>query len=52
MSPTNGRPYDVQYFERLEGRLKVSTRVYPTDRGQVSAEFVEGVLIRYTMTSN
>ena len=38
--------------ERLEGRLKVSTRVYPTDRGQVSAEFVEGVLIRYTMTSN
>jgi hypothetical protein len=38
--------------ERMEGRLKVSTRVYPTDRGQVSAEFVEGVLIRYTMTSN
>jgi hypothetical protein len=38
--------------ERLEGRLKVSTRVYPTDRGQVSAEFVEGVLIRFTMTSN
>ena len=38
--------------DRMEGRLKVSTRVYPTDRGQVTAEFVEAVLIRYTMTSN
>ena len=26
--------------------------VYPTNAGQVSAEFVEGVLIRYTITSN
>lgn len=38
--------------ERMEGRLKVSTRVYSTDKGQVAAEFVEGVLIRYTITSN
>jgi hypothetical protein len=38
--------------ERMEGKLRVSTRVYPTNAGQVSAEFVEGVLIRYTITSN
>ena len=38
--------------DRMEGRLKVTTRVYPTDKGQVTAEFVEGVRIRYTMTSN
>ena len=36
----------------MEGRLKVTTRVYATEKGQVTAEFVEGVLIRYTMTSN
>jgi hypothetical protein len=38
--------------DRMEGRLKVSTRVYPTSAGRVTAEFVEGVLIRYSMTSN
>lgn len=38
--------------DRMEGRLKVSTRVYPTTAGQVTAEFVEGVLIRFSMTSN
>jgi hypothetical protein len=38
--------------DRMEGRLKVTTRVYVTERGRVTAEFVEGVLIRYTMTSN
>jgi hypothetical protein len=38
--------------DRMEGRLKVSTRVYPTAAGQVTAEFVEGVLIRFSMTSN
>ena len=37
--------------DRMEGRLKVSTRVYPTTAGQVTAEFVEGVLIRFSMTS-
>ncbi|HKT59341.1 MAG TPA: hypothetical protein VJQ46_04775 [Gemmatimonadales bacterium] len=37
--------------DRAEGRLKVTTRVYSTKAGRVSAEFVEGVLIRYTVTS-
>jgi hypothetical protein len=38
--------------ERMEGRLKVVTRVYSTSAGVINAEFVEGVLIRYTATSN
>jgi hypothetical protein len=38
--------------DRMEGRLKVTTRVYDTTAGRVTAEFVEGVLIRYTVTSN
>ena len=38
--------------ERREGNLRVVTRVYRTPDGEVSAEFVEGVLVRYTMTSN
>ena len=38
--------------QRMEGRLKVVTRVYSTSTGVISAEFVEGVLIRYTATSN
>ena len=38
--------------DRMEGRLKVSSRVYPTSAGQVTADFVEGVLIRFSMTSN
>jgi hypothetical protein len=38
--------------ERMEGRLKVLTRVYRATAGQVTAEFVEGVLIRFSMTSN
>ena len=38
--------------ERMEGRLKVVTRVYSGPTGLISAEFVEGVLIRYTATSN
>jgi hypothetical protein len=38
--------------DRMEGRLKVTSRVYATNAGVVTAEFVEGVLIRYTMTSN
>jgi len=37
--------------ERAEGKLKVTTRVYDTDAGRVTAEFVEGVLIRYTVVS-
>lgn len=38
--------------ERMEGRLKVVTRVYSTSAGIINAEFVEGVLFRYTATSN
>jgi hypothetical protein len=41
----------VKSTDRAEGKLKVTTRVYPTKAGRVSAEFVEGVLIRYTITS-
>lgn len=37
--------------ERKEGTLKVQTREYSTPEGRVTAEFVEGVLIRYTVTS-
>jgi hypothetical protein len=37
---------------RKEGRLTVNTRVYSTSDGRVTAEFVEGVLIRFTVTSN
>jgi hypothetical protein len=38
--------------DRMEGRLKVTSRVYSSNAGVITAEFVEGVLIRYTMTSN
>jgi hypothetical protein len=38
--------------DRKEGRLTVNTRVYTTADGRVTAEFVEGVLIRFTVTSN
>jgi hypothetical protein len=38
--------------ERMEGRLKVVTRTYPSDDGVMTAEFVEGVLFRYTLKSN
>lgn len=38
--------------ERKEGRLTVTTRVYDSPTGQVTTEFVEGVLIRFTVTSN
>lgn len=37
--------------ERKEGRLTVNQRTYSSPLGRVSAEFVEGVLIRYTVTS-
>ncbi|HET6576811.1 MAG TPA: hypothetical protein VFG66_00710 [Gemmatimonadales bacterium] len=37
--------------ERMEGRLRVTTRTYASSAGRVAAEFVEGVLIRYTVTS-
>jgi hypothetical protein len=37
--------------ERKEGSLKVVERVYSSPNGRVTGWFVEGVLIRYTMTS-
>lgn len=44
-----GEPLDSA--SRPEGRLEVLTRTYATPQGQVTAEFVEGVLFRYTLTS-
>jgi len=41
----------VKTTERKEGRLKVQTREYATPDGRIAADFVEGVLIRYTVTS-
>jgi hypothetical protein len=37
--------------ERKEGTLKVVQRKYSSATGQVTAEFVEGVLVRFTVTS-
>jgi hypothetical protein len=37
---------------RKEGNLKVVERVYTSPNGRVTALFVEGVLIRYTMSSD
>jgi hypothetical protein len=37
--------------ERKEGSLRVQTREYASPDGRVTAEFVEGVLIRYRITS-
>jgi hypothetical protein len=36
---------------RMEGKLKVVTRVYSVPAGEVTADFVEGVLFRYTVSS-
>ncbi len=38
--------------ERMEGKLKVQTRTYASSHGRVTAEFVEGVLFRYTVSSD
>jgi hypothetical protein len=42
----------VQSSERAEGKLRVVTRTYKSGDGQVTAEFVEDVLFRYSVTSN
>ncbi len=42
----------VKSSERQEGQLKVVTRTYSTSDGNFILEFVEGVVIRYTVTSN
>ena len=41
----------VDSNERKEGRLSVTTRSYRSGAGQITAEFVEDVLIRYSITS-
>jgi len=38
--------------DRKEGTLSVRTCEYMTSDGKVAADFVEGVLVRYTMTSD
>lgn len=45
-----GRPESIE--QRAEGSLKVSRSVYRSTGRQVTAEFVEGVLIRFTIQSN
>jgi hypothetical protein len=42
----------IQSSERAEGKLRVVTRTYKAGDGQVTAEFVEDVLFRYSVTSN
>jgi len=44
-----GRPEAIS--QRAEGTLQVSTSMYRTRDRRVTAEFVEGVLIRFTITS-
>jgi hypothetical protein len=44
-----GTPFNTS--ERKEGSLRVQTREYRTPDGRVTAEFVEGVLIRYRVAS-
>jgi hypothetical protein len=44
-----GRPDSIS--RRTEGTLTVSTSTYRTRDRRITAEFVEGVLIRYTISS-
>jgi hypothetical protein len=44
-----GQP--VQTAERMEGSLRVLTRTYRFGDGRITAEFVEDVLFRYSLTS-
>jgi len=44
-----GRPDSIA--RRTEGTLTVSTSIYRSRDRRITAEFVEGVLIRYTITS-
>jgi hypothetical protein len=41
----------VSRTQRKEGTLNVQTAQYSTADGRITAEFVEGVLVRYTITS-
>ncbi len=42
----------VQSSERREGTLRVITRTYHVADGRVTAEFIEDVLVRYSVTSD
>jgi hypothetical protein len=42
----------VRKRERMEGTLRVSTRTFERDGERVVADFVEGVLVRYEVSSN
>ena len=44
-----GRPESIS--QRREGSLTVSTSAYRTAERRITAEFVEGVLIRFSVTS-
>ncbi len=44
-----GNPLNMR--QRKEGTLNVQTAQYSTAEGRITAEFVEGVLVRYTITS-
>jgi hypothetical protein len=44
-----GQP--LQTAERAEGSLRVITRTYRLGDGRLTAEFVEDVLFRYSVTS-
>jgi hypothetical protein len=44
-----GKP--VKSSDRMEGTLKVTTAVFSRDDQQIQAEFVEGVLIKYSISS-
>lgn len=44
-----GRPETINH--RMEGSLRVSTSVYLTRDRRIEADFVEGVLIRFTVSS-
>jgi hypothetical protein len=42
----------VRKRERMEGTLRVSTRTFERDGERVMADFVEGVLVRYEVSSD
>jgi hypothetical protein len=44
-----GNPLNMR--QRKEGTLNVQTAQYSTADGRITADFVEGVLVRYTITS-
>ena len=49
MQPLLGDPEKTS--ERLEGRLAVRTAIYTRGDQRIEADFVEGVLIKYSISS-